>query len=168
MLSSMEKVGLQRAFGRGQRDKGGVLTPFRGTVDAVIEYWTKLFKPFYTRATLHNADGSSCQAPLEQSLLVGCPDGGKHPVLKEKKNVLTANQKRSLTLLLKTKQVVWDNASSHSPVRTGTTQKVSFFHRYFQEDLKMSGVIFLPPRRTQKNPAELLCVCKTLCSKELS
>lgn len=55
---------------------------------------------------------------------------------------------------LKRKTVVWDNASTHSPVGTSNDEQISIFHRLFRE-WGFKGVIFLPPRSPQFNPIEL-------------
>jgi len=52
------------------------------------------------------------------------------------------------------KTVVWDNAATHSAVRTTQTTRVSVFHRWFQE-WGLKGVIFIPPRSPSFNPVEL-------------
>ena len=50
--------------------------------------------------------------------------------------------------------VVWDNAPSHSPVRTMQTQRISVFHRWFRE-WGFHGAIYTPPRSPSLNPVEL-------------
>ena len=55
---------------------------------------------------------------------------------------------------LKGRRLVWDNASTHSPVGTGQTEVVSVFHRWFRE-WGLAGCAFLPPRSPSKNPVEL-------------
>ena len=51
--------------------------------------------------------------------------------------------------------VVWDNASTHSSVRTTQTQRISVFHRWFRE-WGLRGAVFTPPRSPAFNPAELV------------
>ena len=50
--------------------------------------------------------------------------------------------------------VVWDNASTHSAVQVHDATRVSVFHRLFRE-WGFRGVVFLPPRSPDLNPAEL-------------
>lgn len=52
------------------------------------------------------------------------------------------------------KTVVWDNAPTHSPVRTTQAQRISVFHRWSRE-WGVRGVIFTPPRSPSFNPVEL-------------
>ena len=57
-------------------------------------------------------------------------------------------------LTLADKTVVWDNAPSHSAVRTTQTARISVFHRWFRE-WGFRGVVFTPPRSPSFNPVEL-------------
>ena len=52
------------------------------------------------------------------------------------------------------KTIVWDNAPTHSPVRTTQAQRISVFHRWSRE-WGFRGVIFTPPRSPSFNPVEL-------------
>jgi transposase len=52
------------------------------------------------------------------------------------------------------KTVVWDNAPTHSAVRTTQHHRISVFHRWFRE-WGFRGVIFTPPRSPSFNPVEL-------------
>ncbi len=55
---------------------------------------------------------------------------------------------------LSRKTVVWDNAPTHSAVRTTQNQRISVFHRWFRA-WGLRGAIFTPPRSPSFNPAEL-------------
>ena len=61
-------------------------------------------------------------------------------------------EEQKLDILERT--VVWDNAPTHSPVRTTQTQGISVFHRWFRE-WGFRGGIFTPPRSPSFNPVEL-------------
>ena len=52
------------------------------------------------------------------------------------------------------KTVVWDNAPTHSAVRTTQNRRISVFHRWFRE-WGFRGAIFTPPRSPSFNPVEL-------------
>ena len=52
------------------------------------------------------------------------------------------------------KTVVWDNAPTHSAVRTTQNRIISVFHRWFRE-WGFRGAIFTPPRSPSFNPVEL-------------
>lgn len=63
------------------------------------------------------------------------------------------------------KTLVWDNAPSHSAVRTTQTQRISVFHRWFRE-WGFRGVVFTPPRLAQcQSRGTLLCLHQTLDSQ---
>lgn len=49
--------------------------------------------------------------------------------------------------------LVWDNASTHSPVQVRTTAQISLFHRLFRE-WGFRGCVFLPPRSPSFQPVE--------------
>jgi transposase len=55
---------------------------------------------------------------------------------------------------LKDRTVIFDNASTHSPVKTQNATAVSMFHRLMAE-WGLKGVVFLPPRSPSLNPVEL-------------
>ena len=50
--------------------------------------------------------------------------------------------------------LIWDNAPTHSPVKTTDTNRLSLFHRLAPQ-WNLANVAFLPPRSPSLNPVEL-------------